>query len=217
MQTIVVQGHTFNLVTLPTSPAPVSIEIGMNDASTANASPFTRVEQTQYWPGGDFWDATVTLPPMSRAAAAPWEAALAELRGRANVFMLGDPRAKGPIDKTILRGVPLVDSRVTGNNVAMATQLVTKGWAPSIGRLLLAGDLMQIGYRLYKVCETVASDATGAATIQIWPSLREWIPDGQAINLSNPQGLFRLASNRRTVQASITRLTTLSLPCVEAR
>jgi hypothetical protein len=67
------------------------------------------------------------------------------------------------------------------------------------------------------VTAIVNSDSSGDATLAIWPSLRETPADGTALQLANPQGLFRLSSNRRPVQASPTRLTTFSLRAVEAR
>jgi len=214
MTTITIGSNTYNLVAMPTAPAPSDIELGFNDATAVNPSPFTRQEQVQQWPGGDFWDATITLPPMTRALAWPWEGFLAELRGRSGVFQLGDPRAKHPLGSGL--GVPVINTS-TGPNLPMTNALVTRGWRPSTARILVRGDQFQVGYRLYRVCEDASSDSGGNATLTIWPSIRETPADGAALSTSAPRGLFRLQQNRRTIQSSLTRLTTLSLPCVEAR
>lgn len=207
-------GANFDLAAIPATPGPATAEIGMNDAVAVFASPFTGVQQTQAFPGGDFWDATVTLPPMYRATAAPWEAFLAELRGRANVLQLSDPRYKTPLGSGA--GVPVV-AAATGQNLPMTTSLVTRGWTANAAGVLLAGDRFQVGYRLYMACETVNADAGGNATITVWPSLREAPPDATALVLANPSGLFRLVNNRRAIHWSPAQLTTASLKCVEAR
>lgn len=215
MQVITIGGASYNLCAMPSTPGPAEIEIAMNDTVAVITSPFTRQEQTQDWPGGDFWDATITLPPMPRAKAWPWEGFLAELRGRLNVFQAGDPRAAIPLGRPGA-SVPVV---ATGgsNNLPMTWALATRGWTPSAFRLLLPGDHFQIGYRLHRVCEIVNSDVYGTATLVIWPSLRETPEDGTPLVLNAPQGLFRLAANRRSIQASPMRLTTMSLKFVEAK
>lgn len=213
MQTITIGSNTYNLVALPASPGAAQIEIAMNDAVSVVASPFTRQTQTQQWPGGDWWEATVTLPPMTAKTAAAWRGFLAELRGRANVFQLSDPSAY-PAQSGV--GAP-VAATSGGANAPMTQSLVTRGWPASAFRLLLPGQQFQIGYRLHTVCEVVNSDAGGNATLTIWPSLRETPADGTQIVLAKPAGLFRLAQNRRAVQASPMRGVQMSFECEEAR
>jgi hypothetical protein len=215
MQTITIGDNTYNLCAMPSKPGGVSMEIAMNDAVAVNTSPFTRQEQTQIWAGGDFWDASIELPPMKRAVSAPWEGFLAELRGRLNVFQAGDQRVTGPLGTG--KGIPVVDSSNPANNLPMTWTLKTRGWMASQYRLLMPGDYFQIGYRLHKVCAQVNSDATGAAAVTIFPSIRETPADATPLVLESPKGLWRLASNRRALQASPTRLTGLSLKFVEAK
>lgn len=214
MQTITIDGNSYNLVSMPATPGPADIEIAMNDAVAVVTSPFTRQEQTQTYPGGDFWDANITLPPMARSQAWPWEGFLAELRGRLNVFQCGDPRAATPAGSGA--GAPVVSSSGL-DNLPMTWALATRGWTPSQAGVLLAGDHFQIGYRLHRVCENVNSDVYGTATLMIWPSLREMPEDGTPLILNAPQGLFRLSSNRRAAHASKQRLTSISLSFVEAK
>lgn len=214
MQTITLfNGSSFNLVTTPTSPGVAHAEIGMNDAVAVFTSPFSQVQQTQQFPGGDWWDCNIGLPPMYRSTAAPWEAFFGELRGRANVFQFYDPRYKSPLGSG--SGSPVVST--SGNNLPMTTSLATRGWTANAQAVLLAGDRFQVGYRLYMACETVNADANGNATITVWPSLRETPPDGTAINLTKPMGLFRLADNRRAIQWSPSQLNTVSFKAIEVR
>jgi len=61
--------------------------------------------------------------------------------------------------------------------------------------MLMTGDYLQIGYRLYRVLQNVYADAFGNASISLWPNLRDQPADGTAIVTRNCKGLFRLASN----------------------
>lgn len=213
MQTITLGGNSYNLVARPAHPGPASVEIGMNDVVAVVTSPFTRQEQAQTWPGGDYWDATVTLPPMLAVTAAPWRGFLAELRGRGNVLQIFDPSAMKPGAGAV--GAPVVHT-TGGNNLPMTTTLTTTGWTASMAKVLKRGQQFQVGYRLYMACEDVDADSGGNASVSVWPSLRETPADATAIVLALPQGLFRLSSNRRAVEWSPGRLTTLSFKCVEA-
>ncbi|HUN99232.1 MAG TPA: hypothetical protein VMU69_23750, partial [Bradyrhizobium sp.] len=99
-------GKSYNLVSLPSSPSPSDITLGMNDTVGEVVGAFDREQQEQLWPGGDWWDAQITLPPMPRAQAADWEGFLADLQGKLNVFQIGDPRADIPLGTAL--GVPVV-------------------------------------------------------------------------------------------------------------
>lgn len=214
MTSITINGQSYTLCTLPAHPGQAQIEIAMNDSVAVVTSPFTRQEQTQPWPGGDFWDATVTLPPMTTQQAACWRGFLAELRGRANVFQLSDASA-WPVSDPML-GTPVVATSGLAN-LPMTTSLVTRGWTANKPHALKAGQQFQVGYRLYMACEDVPTDSSGNATIPVWPSIRETPADGTGITLVKPTGLFRLSMNRRGIQWSPRQLVGLSFKCVEAR
>lgn len=203
---ITVVSNTYNLVAIPTTPAPASIELGYNDAVSVVTSPFTRQTQTQQWPGGDFWDCTITLPPLTKAQAWAWEAFLAELRGSANVCQIGDPRALTPL--TGAAGTPIIGVAAA----PMATTINTGGWTT----FPVAGDYLQIQYRLYRIVNSDPDGGSGAV-LEIWPSVREPLALGTPISATAPTGLFRLAKGRRAIQWSPGRLTTLSIQLVEAR
>ena len=212
MQTITVGSNSYGLVAMPSTPAPAAIEFEMSDTVASVVNPFTQQQQTQYWGGGEMWRAKVTLPPMHGADAAPWKAFLAELGGMQQVLQLGDPDATAPLGSGA--GMPVV----AGTNNAMATTLTTSGWTASQNGVLLPGDYFQIGYRLYMVVgAAVNSDASGDATISLWPSLRESPAAGAALILKSAAGLFRLAANQRGWQASPRRATTISINVEEVR
>jgi hypothetical protein len=173
--------------TMPRVTAPSSIEWDPQEkvGETDGAFGYT----AQVW---DFmqsmWQGQVSFPPMNRWSADAWSSFILEARGGVNAFMLGDPKAALP--KGNPSGTPVVNGAgQTGYS------LVTNGWKPSTYRLLLTGDNIQIGYRLYRVLDQVNSDSSGNATLNVWPNLRDQPVSGAPIIVSNCKGLFRLAKN----------------------
>jgi hypothetical protein len=179
----------------PTAPGFRSIRWTLRDVVATTRSPFTLQQEIQEF-AGDSWAAQVSLPPMRRADADRWIAWLTALRGQAGTFHLGDPTTNAP--KGSGPGAPVV----AGTQAAGARTLATSGWTASRTGVLLAGDLIQIGTgatrRLHRVLTDTNSDASGLATLDIWPALRrEGAPNATAIVVSNCKGTFRLASNDR--------------------
>lgn len=214
--TITVGGGPVTLVALPKYPAPRRVQFDMQDSVAVVKSIFTGQTQAQQWPGADSVSVNVDMPPLTADQARPWKAFLMQLRGQACALQLEDPNAR---HSQGLPGssVPLVNGAVSTDNAAMAQTLVTKGWVPSSFRLLLPYDALQIGYRFHYVLNQVDSDASGNATLAIFPSLREQPADGTPIILNRPKGLFRLAQNKRGWSDDYTRITTISFDLTEYR
>lgn len=212
---IVVNGQNVNLVAIPASPALRSVQFEMDDQVAVVTSPFTGQTQAQQWPGADMWRGTMTLPPLQQSDANNWISFLMELRGMANAMQLGDPLKTTPSGS--VAGTPLVDDTINGGNLAGTQSLGTKGWTASAAGVLLPGDYIQVGFRLYRVLDTVNASSSGGATINIWPSLRETPTDSSPLITTNPLGLFRLSTNKRTWAADVTRLTQISFAVQEYR
>lgn len=218
---------TFNgvsIITMPAEPGARQFELAQSDMNAMNSSPFTGASQMQAWPGSDQWSGTLTLPPLSAAQRAQWSAFLGETRGMLNAFLLAPPDYKAPQGVANHLSKPVV----SGANNAMTTTLVTKGWRKKTVRLLMPGDYIQIGptptdqnvaglCRLHQVLHQVDSDGSGNATLTLWPSLRETVTDGTVIVLKKPQGLFRLAENKRSMLTTETRSSTTTFHVMEAR
>jgi len=215
--TITIGANTYTLIALPTNVGPRQMSITMQDAIAMVGSPYVPGNfQTQRWPGADAWGAEITLPRMFRSQAGVWRGFLAELRGVLNVFQIGDPLGATP--QGAATGAPVCDTVFGGGvNQATSTVLYTRGWTASVSNQLMADDYIQIGYRLYKVCENCNSDSAGRIQIPIWPSLRESPADGGVLTLNNTVGLFRLTNNQRASHADETRLTDMSFKCIEVR
>ena len=84
----------WTIVTMPSSPAPKSVEFTKNNIVGAAVSPFTGQQQIQDWQSG-WMEASVTLPPMSATDAADWVTFLLACKGTACVFMLANTTFAG--------------------------------------------------------------------------------------------------------------------------
>ncbi len=208
---ITVGTNSLTLVSLPTEPGFRTVDFSFAEAVASYKSPFTGQTQTQRWPGADTLSGSFSLPPLTQWAADEWVAALMMLRGPVNVFQLGDPLKKIPRGRA--GGVPLVDGAVT----ATSSTITTRGWIAGRFGVLLPGDYMQIGYRLYRVLDRINADATGKAAIPVFPTVREALTDATPIVLASPRGLFRLANNTNKWSADYTRLSAISIDFIEYR
>lgn len=215
VSTITVNGQAVTLVDAPSARAAAAVEFGVTEAVGLVTSVFTGQAQAQAWPGAEGWTMTLTLPPQLPSTANVWETFLLDMQGMLNAAQFGDPRRSGP--RGSIAGTPLVDNTVTGGNAAMSLTLGTKGWTPNATGVLLKGDYLQVGYRLYRTKDDVNADSSGKATIRVWPSLREVPTDGAAINVTTPKGLFRLASNVRNWSGELPFLTRMSVQLMEYR
>jgi len=177
-----------------------------------NQSPFTGQQQV-YKHQGQWWEAEITLPPMKRADAEQIAAFLFKLNGRYGTFTLGDPANTAP------RGVGTGTPLVYGGSQTGA-ELITDGWTANTTGILKAGDWIQLGSasstRLYKVLNDVNSDASGVATLDIWPNLRSSPADNAAITVNSPKGQWRLSSNQSEYSIDEASIYGITFACMEA-
>lgn len=210
---ITLNGNPVSVVTLPSSPGFRTVEFSYSNAVAIVQSIFTGQTQAQRWPGADLWSGKATLPQLTQVQADGWLAALMQLGGMTNAFMLGDPLKKTPRGSAL--GAPAVDGSIAMS--AGGSTLYTYGWTASQNGLLLPGDYLQAGYRLYRVLDAVNSDSNGKAAISVGPSLREVPANGTPLVLNNAKGLFRLADNKVTWSADYTRLSSITITFMEYR
>lgn len=195
-------------ISLPSTPAPAEISIKPRSIVAVAASPFTGSQQV-YKHQGQFWQADVTMPRMTRAMAAPWIAALLQLNGREGTFRLGDPAMTAPLG--VATGTPLV------KGAGQAGQsLITDGWTAGVTGILKQGDYIEVASRLYMVMVDADSDGSGNATLDIWPRLRAPTVDNEAITTQNCKGIFRLTSNEMPWAHKSSHVVELSFSAVEA-
>lgn len=177
-------------ISLPSAPGYRRVSIQPRSAVGVFASPFTYQQQT-YAHQGQMWTGEFELPPMSRAEAAPWVAALTSLNGVEGTFYFGDPAwttARG-----IATGTPLIKgASETGYDID------TDGWTSGQTGIMKAGDWVQIGATTAsKLCMVMAdanSDGSGNATLTLWPRVRTAFADNTPLTVSSPKGIWRLSA-----------------------
>ena len=146
------------IITLPATPGYQTSSFSLMTNTQRFVSPLDGTSQTRELPGAK-WRGTYTLPPMPRAVAAPWLAALAKLRGGANRFKEGDPDCRTA--RGVATGTPLV------NGAAQAgASLITDGWTAGQTGILLAGDYIEFtngngNAELHLVVADTNSDGAG--------------------------------------------------------
>lgn len=187
-------------LTLPTSIGIANITLYANNAVAISQSPFT-FQQQIIQHAGQRWTASVSIPPVRRDLAEPWNAFLLSLNGPVGTFLLGDPNAKAP------RGTAST-ATLTGTAGSSSPSITMTG-------TLLTGDYIQLGSgataTLYKVLE----DKSGNGVIEIWPALRSSVT-GATVTLTNTVGRFRLSSTQQSFSIDSASIYGISFDCVEA-
>jgi hypothetical protein len=182
-------------LSFPTHTGVASVEITATDVVAVSESPFTFSQQVVRHAGAR-WSASIRIPAVKRDDSEYWNAFLLRLRGRFGTFLLGDPNAATPRGTASSNaGTPLVSgASQTGN------ELDIDGLPASQTGYLKAGDYIQLGSgssaRLYKVLQDADSNASGEATLNLWPDLRSSPSDNAPVVVSDAKGVFRLADNQ---------------------
>ena len=150
--------------------------------------PFNAKREIQVFPGAH-WEIEVAFLPVLRAEAQRLEAFLLSLRGKAGTFRLADPYRSLPLGSNL--GTPLV--RVA--TVAGDEAVLTKGWTINQVDALKAGDFIEIGTRLHMVLQDADADASGNATVNVWPPIRQVHAVNAPLITRNARGVFALDAN----------------------
>ena len=189
-----------------------SVNIRAQSVVGASTSPFTGQQQV-YKHQGQWWEMEVTMPPMKRDEAEQVAAFLLKMNGRYGTFLLGDKANTAP--RGVGAGTPVVyGASQTGD------QLVTDGWTADTTGIMKAGDWIQLGTgsasRLYKVLDDADSDASGIATLNIWPNLRQSPADNAEVFINSPKGQWRLAANDTNFSIDEASVYGITFACMEA-
>jgi hypothetical protein len=189
-------------LSLPTSIGIAEVELRANSVTGVSVSPFTFASQVQRHQG-QRWEASISIPPVRKDLAEPWVAFFLKLQTHNNgtsdevgTFLLGDPNMATPQGSAASTpGTPLVNGALSTGDYEIAID----GLPASTTNYLKAGDYIQLGTAgtstLYKVLDDVDSNASGEATVTVWPSVRRTVANDEAVVVSNAKGKFRLASN----------------------
>ena len=202
-------------LTFPTHTGVSSVDWIADNRISVSESPFTYHQQVVKHAGAR-WSGGIVLPPMKREDADRWNAFFLRLDGSFGTFLMGDPAGKTPRGSAAsTAGTPVVNgSSQTGN------ELDIDGLPVSETGYLKAGDYIQIGSgstsKLHKVLEDVDTNASGEATLNIWPDLRSSPADNAALSVSNAKGVFRLLNSSIQWSVDNRNFYTLAFEFVEA-
>lgn len=170
---------------------PTRVTFSLKNSNLISKSPFTFSGQVQDW-GGQQLTASVQVDAVTREQGEYWISYLTSLRGHVGTFLLGDPSATRPMGS--VTGSPTVD----GAHAIGDKELKVANLPVSTTGVYKAGDWVQISgsstRKLHKVLRDVNSDATGKATLDIWPNTRSTYMDNTPIYHNNTAGVFRLSS-----------------------
>lgn len=169
----------------PTTSGFCRIKWSPESAVERQPSPFSYIAKKYVW-SGQRRTVNVDVPPMGMIAAKPWFAFGMKLNGLEGTFWLRCSLTKAMAGAA--QGIGLVNGgSQTGQD------LVTDGWLANISGLFKEGDWIQVGNRLHNIIADVDSNASGQATLSLWPKIRT----APADNLELPygpdaKGLFEL-------------------------
>lgn len=206
-------------LSMPGAPGPRNFKMTPVNLVGENLSPFTGTAEEQQWQG-EWWEIEFGLPMLTRSQAMPWIAFLESLRGKYGTFLAGDPLGAAPRGAfNPINHNPVV--RITGGVAAGAFTIPTGGWLGNISGMLLPGDYLQITapgspQRLYRNLTSADTDSTGHMTLDVFPRVREAIPDQTEIILINTMGTFRLLQNQNGWGVDQTRMHTIDFKAREA-
>ena len=121
---------------------------------------------------------------------------------------------------TAYQGVVASYGPLVNGGSQVGDSLVIDDCSPNVTGFLLPGDYIQLGSstttQLYKVLTQVDTDASGNATLDLWPNLRSSPADNSTITVANTKGRFRLKDN--VTQWGINEISSygITFDCVEA-
>jgi hypothetical protein len=178
---------------LPTNIGFAQVTLRAVNQTSTTMSPFTYKQQI-YNHTGQRWEAECQIPPLKRDDAEEWIAWLLSMKGQGGTFLLGDPL--GATARGTLGGTPVVNGAAQ-----IGGSLDIDGCTVSVTNWLKAGDYIQLGSAstatLHKILQNVNTNASGQATLDIWPSMRTAPTDGATVITSNAVGRFRLNSGQQ--------------------
>lgn len=186
-----------------------SVTFYPTNATVISKSPFTYQGQVQSW-GGQILSADVSIQNVMRDSGESWISFLTALKGSKGTFLLGDPMASTPMGSATANVA--INTAVSSGASSIS---IKNGTASKVG-FLKAGDWIQINNRLYKNLKDVTTNASGVATLDIWPDLRSAVAVDAVVTLLSPKGLFRLSSGSFEYSIDNSNKYSISFTCEEA-
>ena len=177
----------------PSSIGIVSIDMRIRHAVSVSESPFSFKQKSHDF-GGARWEAEVTTQPLTHSQAREMEAFIFGLKGMAGTFTFGNP-----LDN-VSGSYQIAPANAGDTNVGF------------VGNALPAGTRFAIGNNLH----ITTTAFNGSGSVDIAPPVRSPISVLTIIDLSQPKGTWRLASNDTGFSVSKAGIYGFTFACVEA-
>ena len=197
---------------LPTATGIKSVVISPISIVGITRSIYTLEEQVQVHPG-QAWQADINLPIMNDVNAQEWIAFLLSLNGIQGTFLMSDPT--GPIPRGAASSNRNPSPLVEGTGQA-GNELDIDNCPASITDYLKRGDYIQLDYGYHRLLEDASTDASGEATLSIWPNLRRSPANNESVRTINPVGVWRLTSSTSFYTDTDFLFKEMSFSCIEA-
>lgn len=169
---------TFNswpVITMPSTPAPSSLEASIITSTGVAQNPFNATWQTQSW-NAAWMELTVTMPPMDPTTFAPWQAFVESCNGIANVFQLPGTIFQVPADPG--QNLTITDLLPNGRNTPnpfLYWRLTTNSPKYSIN----VGPLYGLTFTA-RTASPTTWQAAGSGNYQGWPDITSSVPSTPA-------------------------------------
>lgn len=173
----------------PSTVTPTTNALSWIDNTIEFRSPLSGTTLTESRPGGR-WSLTMTVANLKNltGSADPLHAL------EAFIFKLNGKQHRAVIkDHSYKRSGPGGGSPKVYGASQTGLSLSTNGWTPS-KTVLYAGDRVGVSGQMLVVTDTVASNASGIATITLAHSLRKAVSSGTAIEITNPTARYILSN-----------------------
>lgn len=196
----------------PTELTVNQLRITSRNAVARSMSSFSYAEQV-YDFSGEAWHFSGSMPLMNRDSAEAYVCFFTKLKGRRGTFLFPLPSPVAT-PRGSWGGTPLVNGAgQTGNTLNI------DGLPANTVNVVRQGDFINLGTgsstRLYKVLDNADSNASGEATLTIWPSLRSSPGDNAAVTYQNVKVLLR-SENDIPMNFDISRFYSMSFDALEA-
>ena len=124
---------------------------------------------------GQLYSFNLTFRKMTKSEAFPILAFFESHAGQR--FSILHPQHLTPL------GNPSGSPKINGSNQT-GSSIITDGWTPSTSGLMKAGDIVSFGSetKVYRLTSDVNSDASGNATLSIFPDLNSSPSDNAVVN-----------------------------------
>lgn len=194
-------------ITLPTSPAPASLSMGLVsnaiDLKPTMGGPTQRIARL-----GSRWQVQVSLPPMSYGSAMAWIAALTQ--GPTSLMRL----SLGGLDQGSTNAGSIVVNGAGQAGTSLAVSGGTASYSYRAGQFISLFDASADRYYLHQLREAYTLNGSGAGVLPIYPALRSAPVTASAITQNPPIIEGWLNGDGFSVDAA--RITGLTFSIMEA-